>query len=164
MIIIGIDPGTAILGYGIVEYQGNKFRTLAYGTITNKTSVPMPEKLHEIYNKVTGLISEFNPEVLAMEKLFFNNNVTTAMTVSQARGVVTLASCQTGVDFYEYTPLQVKQAVVGYGKAEKKQVQHMVKVILNLEKIPQPDDAADALAVAICHAHSGNINKMIGRG
>lgn len=164
MIIIGIDPGTAILGYGIVEYQGNKFRTLAYGTINNKSTVPMPEKLNEIYNKVRGLISEYTPAVLAMEKLFFNNNVTTAMMVSEARGVVTLAACQTGIDFFEYTPLQVKQAVVGYGRAEKKQVQQMVKVILNLEKVPHPDDAADALAIAICHAHSGKINNMIGRG
>ena len=163
MIIIGIDPGTAILGYGVVVYEGNKFRTLASGCITNKSTVPMPEKLHVIYEGIKNIITEFNPQVLAMEKLFFNSNVTTAMTVSQARGVVSLAAVQAGIDFYEYTPLQVKQSVVGYGKADKKQVQQMVKVILNLQNTPKPDDVADALAVAICHAHSNIIISMVER-
>ena len=123
----------------------------------------MPEKLNVIYEGIKNIISEFSPQVLAMEKLFFNNNVTTAMTVSQARGVVTLAAVQANIGFFEYTPLQVKQAVAGYGRADKKQIQQMVKVILNLQDTPKPDDAADALAVAICHAHSNNINSIFER-
>ena len=163
MIILGIDPGTAILGYGLVSFKGNKFTPLTYGCIKNNSSVPMPEKLSIIYENIKLLIKDFSPDVMAMERLFFNRNVTTAMTVSQARGVVSLSAFQEGIDFYEYTPLQVKQAVVGYGKADKKQVQHMVKVILNLQETPKPDDVADALAIAICHAHSNNINTLIGR-
>lgn len=163
MIIIGIDPGTALLGYGVISYKGNKFSTLTYGCVKNSSAIPMPEKLHVIYETIKSLINQFSPDVLAMENLFFNQNVTTAMTVSQARGVVSLAAFQEGIDFYEYTPLQVKQAVVGYGKAEKKQIQQMVKVILNLRETPKPDDVADALAIAICHAHSGNIKALIER-
>lgn len=154
MIILGIDPGIAILGYGIVRYEGNKFTPLDYGAITTDSKVSMPERLGILYRGLDELIKAYNPDTLAVEELFFNKNVKTALTVGHARGVVLLAGYQQGLNTYEYTPLQVKQAVVGYGRAEKQQIQQMVKILLNLEKIPKPDDVADALAVAICHGNS----------
>lgn len=156
MIIFGIDPGIAIVGYGVVEYSGNKFRTIDYGAITTEPTTSFPERLRLVYDELSLLLDQHKPDSVAIEELFFNKNVKTAITVGQARGVQLLAAVNKGIPLYEYTPLQVKQGVVGYGRAEKRQVQEMVKMILNLKKIPKPDDVADALAVAVCHAHSGN--------
>ncbi len=154
IIILGVDPGTAITGYGVLEYLGNKFKLLEYGTIcSTKTDAPAV-RLNQIYTLMMNLIEKFKPDHIAIEELFFNKNAKTALEVGQARGVLMLAAYQKGIQIHEYTPLQVKQAVVGYGRAEKKQVQFMVKAILNLAEIPRPDDAADALALAICHGHS----------
>ncbi|MDQ0339515.1 crossover junction endodeoxyribonuclease RuvC [Caldalkalibacillus uzonensis] len=154
MIILGIDPGIAIVGFAVVQKDGRRLKPLQYGTLTTKPDLTTPARLRQIYRGMTTLLSEYKPDVLAIEKLFFNRNVTTAFTVGQARGVMLLAAEEAGVPVVEYTPLQVKQAVVGYGVAEKRQVQEMVKMLLGLSERPKPDDAADALAVAICHAHS----------
>lgn len=160
MIIFGIDPGYAIVGYGVVEYKGNNFKTITYGTIITENTKTFPERLKIVYDKLSALLDEYNPDCVAIEELFFNKNVKTAINVGQARGVQLLAAMNKGTDLYEYTPLQIKQGVVGYGRAEKKQVQEMVRVILNLKQTPKPDDAADALAVAICHAHSGTFKDV----
>ena len=160
MVIIGLDPGIAILGYGVIEYKGNKFKVIDYGAITTEPKYTFPERLKILYDELSELLDKYDPEVVAIEELFFNKNVKTAIAVGQARGVQVLAAINKGVELYEYTPLQVKQGVVGYGRAQKKQVQEMVKILLNLEKIPKPDDVADALAVAICHAHSGNFKDI----
>lgn len=157
MIILGIDPGIAIVGYGIVEYNGNSFKTLDYGAILTDSKETTPNRLNKIYGELGNLIDIYNPDVVAIEELFFNKNVKTAIAVGQARGVIILAAARKNLDIYEYTPLQVKQGVVGYGRAEKKQVQMMVKTFLNLRSVPKPDDVADALAVAICHAHTGRM-------
>lgn len=160
MILLGIDPGIAIVGYGVLECKGNKFKTLDYGTITTKSSSPFPERLEIIYEEMLSIIDEYNPVDLAIEELFFNKNVKTAMKVGQARGVEILAAVNKGLKIYEYTPLQVKQGVVGYGRADKRQVQKMVKMLLNLKEIPKPDDAADALALALCHGSSLKFKEM----
>lgn len=158
MIILGIDPGYAIVGYGILEYKGNRFRVIDYGAITTTAGTPFPVRLQQIYDSLVLLLERFHPDALSMEKVFYNNNAKTVIDVCQARGILLLAAQQYGVRIFEYTPLQVKQAVVGYGRAEKKQVQEMTRLILNLEKVPKPDDTADALAMAICHGHcSGSI-------
>ncbi len=154
MIILGIDPGYAIVGTGVVDYKNNHFDVLDYRPIITEAGTPFNERIEIIYNETTELIKRWKPEALAIEKLFFNTNAKTAIDVSQARGVLLLAAQQNGLSINEYTPLQVKQSVVGYGRAEKKQVQEMTKLLLNLDKIPKPDDVADALAMAICHAHS----------
>lgn len=154
MIILGIDPGTAICGYGVVEHQGNHFRLIEYGAIRSSSEEEPAARLHTIFHGLNEIITSFKPDQMAVEELFFNKNVRTALVVGQARGVILLAGQMKGLPIAEYTPLQVKQAVVGYGRADKKQVQFMVKAILNLNEIPKPDDAADALAIAICHAHS----------
>ncbi|MCD7774503.1 MAG: crossover junction endodeoxyribonuclease RuvC [Clostridiales bacterium] len=156
MVILGIDPGYAIVGYGIVDYRSNHFSVIDFGAITTEAHTDFNDRLLRIYNGVSRLIDSFMPEAMAIEKLFFNTNAKTAIDVAQARGVVLLAAKQRNLDIAEYTPIQVKQSVVGYGRAEKRQVQEMTKVILNLEKIPKPDDTADALAMAICHAHSSS--------
>ena len=161
MRILGIDPGYAIVGYGVVDYTGNRFQVVDYGKITTTPKYTLPERLQMIYEGVCQVISVHKPDMVAVEELFFNNNVKTAIDVAQARGVVLLASSQSGKPLFEYTPLQVKQAVVGYGRAQKEQVQQMVKALLNLEKIPKPDDVADALAVAVCHAHSHHVNSKL---
>lgn len=167
MRILGIDPGYAILGYGIVDMQGNRFTPCAYGAITTKSGMAPPDRLKCIYNELTEVIAKYEPEVAGVEELFFNTNVTTAIMVGQARGVALLACANSSLDIFEYTPLQIKQALVGYGRAEKKQVQAMVKTILNLKEVPKPDDVADALAAAICHGHSAPSNarlaKILGR-
>lgn len=155
MIILGIDPGFAIVGYGAVEYKGNKFKTVEYGAVTTSAKTEMFSRFKAIYDEVCEIIERVKPDVMAIEELFFNSNQKTAINVAQARGVIILAAMNNGIDVFEYTPLQVKQAVVGYGRAQKAQVQQMVKVLLNLEAVPKPDDTADALAIAICHAHSG---------
>lgn len=160
MIIFGIDPGIAIVGYGVIEYKGNKFNVIDYGAITTEPIYTFPERLKMVYDELCTLLDKYKPDFVAIEELFFNKNAKTAINVGQARGVQLLAAINRGIEIYEYTPLQVKQGVVGYGKAEKKQVQEMVKVLLNLKKVPKPDDVADALAVAICHAHSGNFRDM----
>ena len=155
MVILGIDPGYAIVGYGAVEYaRGGKFRTLGYGAITTKAGVPLQHRLVEIYQDMLTLLDHFKPDVASIEELFFNTNATTAIVVAEARGVTLLAARQHGLKIGEYTPLQVKQAVVGYGRAEKEQVIRMVTTVLGLKKPPKPDDTADALAIAICHGHS----------
>ncbi len=151
---MGIDPGIAIVGYGFLELKGNSYKVLDYGAITTEAKVPLPERLDAIYEEMNELIERYKPDDIAFEELFFNKNVKTAITVAQARGVEVLAAKESGAGLYEYTPLQVKQAIVGYGRATKNQVQEMVRIILNLEKVPKPDDVADALAVAITHGSS----------
>ncbi len=158
MIILGIDPGIAITGYGVVEHLGNKYSIKEYGVIQSPKMQQLPERLYGIFTGLSRVIEQHQPDHVAVEELFFNKNVKTALIVGQARGVAVLTAHMQGKPIYEYTPLQVKQAVVGYGRADKQQVQFMVKAILNLAEIPKPDDAADALAIAICHGNSwGNI-------
>ena len=154
MRILGVDPGFATVGYGIVDYTGNKFYGSDYGAIKTLAKTPFEDRIEQLYDELTKVIEFYKPETVAFEELFFNTNLKTGIQVAHGRGVLLLASIKQGLKCYEYTPLQVKQAVVGYGRAEKQQVMAMVKILLNLEKIPKPDDAADALAVAICHAHS----------
>lgn len=160
MRIIGIDPGIAIVGVGIIDYDNNKFKVVDYGAITTTPENTLPERLNIIYEELEKIFEKYKPDAVAYEELFFNQNAKTAIAVGQARGVEVLAAQIKGLNIYEYTPLQVKQAVVGYGRAEKKQIQQMVKIILNLNKVPKPDDVADALAIAICHGHSGNMAHM----
>lgn len=154
MIILGIDPGYAIVGYGVIKYEANRFSVLDYGAITTPAGMPFIDRLEIIFNDLNMIFQKYKPEAMAIEKLFYNTNAKTVIDVAQARGVTLLAAHRNGAEVFEYTPLQVKQSVVGYGRAEKKQVQEMTRVILNLEKVPKPDDTADALAMAICHAHS----------
>lgn len=161
MIILGIDPGYAIVGIGLIEYKGNKFRVLEYNSITTPAGMPTVERLKKIYTEITSYLIKYDPDAIAIGELFFNSNQKTAINVAQARGVLLVACANANIPVYEYTPLQVKQAVTGYGRAEKKQIQQMVKTLLNLNAIPQPDDAADALAIAICHAHSNKMNKLL---
>ena len=163
MIILGIDPGLATVGFGVVKFERQKFTTLNYGAIITPPKLPVHERLQMIYDDLHRLIDTFKPTDLAVEELFFNTNQKTIIAVSEARGVILLAAQKNKLEIDEYTPLQVKQSVVGYGRAEKIQVMTMVKNILNLEKIPKPDDAADALAIAICHAHSKSTNNLINR-
>ncbi|MCL2838919.1 MAG: crossover junction endodeoxyribonuclease RuvC [Oscillospiraceae bacterium] len=154
MRVLGIDPGFAIVGYGVVDYVGNKFSVVDYGAVMTKAGENIFDRLKVIYDEVAQIIERVNPDCVAIEELFFNTNTKTAITVAEARGILIIAALNAGVPVFEYTPLQVKQAVTGYGRADKNQVQQMIKVILNLEKVPKPDDVADALAIAICHAHS----------
>lgn len=154
MRILGIDPGYAIVGYGVIEHSGNKFKTIEYGAVTTKAGEDMFDRLKKIYDDISEIIERVKPDSIAIEELFFNSNQKTAINVAQARGVLVLAAKNNGVPIFEYTPLQVKQAVVGYGRAQKAQIQQMTKVLLNLPEIPKPDDTADALAIAVCHAHS----------
>lgn len=153
MRILGIDPGTGILGFGVIDASGsNKVKLVDGGVIRTPVKEDDSVRLLTIYDELTEIIKETNPEAMAIEKLFFAQNVTTAMTVSQARGVVILCGMKAGLQIFEYTPLQIKQALTGYGRADKKQIQEMVRVILGLKDIPKPDDCADALATAICHS------------
>ncbi len=156
MRILGIDPGYAIVGYGVLDYQGSRFSTVEYGAVTTPAGLPMEQRLGMIYTGLDEIISRTAPEAMAVEQLFFTTNQKTAIAVAQARGVILLCAQQQGVPVFEYTPLQVKQAVVGYGKAVKTQVMEMTRRLLALEKVPKPDDTADALAIAICHAHTGS--------
>lgn len=162
MIIIGIDPGYAIVGVGVVEYKGNKFRPIEYTAITTPAGMNTVDRLKKIYDEMTMLIDKHKPDSMAIEELFFNSNQKTVINVAQARGVILVAAANKGLPVREYTPLQVKQSVTGYGRADKKQIQEMVKLILHLNVIPKPDDAADALALAICHAHSNKMNNLLG--
>ena len=154
MIILGIDPGYAIVGYGAIEHSRGKSRMLTYGAITTQPGPDISLRLREIYQDMCQLLDTIRPDAVAVEELFFTNNVTTGIAVAQARGVILLACAQRGIIPAEYTPMQVKQGVVGYGKAEKKQVMEMTRSLLGLKAVPKPDDAADALAIALCHAHT----------
>ena len=154
MRIIGIDPGYAIMGWGILDLKGNKFSVVDYGSITTDAGVYVAKRLQHIYAELGAIIAKYEPEEAAIEELFFNNNAKTVILVGEARGIAVLACANAGLEISEYTPLQIKQALVGYGRADKKQVQAMVKAILNLKEVPRPDDTADAVAAAICHGHS----------
>ncbi|MCL6472630.1 MAG: crossover junction endodeoxyribonuclease RuvC [Firmicutes bacterium] len=163
MVILSVDPGTATTGYGVVEYLGNRFKLKDFGVITTESKIATEFRLQQIYEHLRNLMVRHRPDCFAVEQLFFNSNTRTAIAVGQARGVCLLAAADGKLPVYEYTPLQVKQSVVGYGRASKSQVQQMVKAILNLDEIPKPDDAADALAIAICHAHSYRVNDVTRR-
>lgn len=154
MRIMGIDPGYAIVGVGVLDYEGNRFKTVEYEAVTTQAHTAFEDRLMEVYDGVTQIMLRTKPEALAIEQLFYTTNQKTVMYVAEARGVILLAARRCGVPIFEYTPLQVKQSVAGYGKAVKKQVQEMTRILLSLEKVPKPDDVADALAMAICHAHS----------
>ena len=160
MIILGIDPGLATLGYGVIEAVNDKRRLIQYGTLTTPAGQPMPQRLRAIFQGMNQLMDIYQPDDVAFEELFFSKNITTGMAVSAARGVALVAVVQRTENLYEYTPMQIKQAVTGYGGADKHQVQQMVKMLLNMKDIARPDDAADALAVALTHANSMNMKKM----
>ena len=162
MIVIGIDPGTATTGYGIIkEDENNRLTTIDFGVILTSKNEPLELRLKKIYQEVNKLIFLHQPESAAVEKLFFNLNVTNALSVGQARGVVLLALANSNIPVFEYSPSEVKSAISGYGGANKGQVQQMVKAVLGLDSIPKPDDAADALAIAICHIHSNGFNSLV---
>jgi len=161
MLIIGVDPGTATTGYGLVEEnEDGSLTAVDYGVITTSPELPMPMRLLELYNQLKQILLLHRPHSGAVEKLFFHRNVTTAISVGQGRGVALLALAEAGIEVGEYTPLEIKQAVAGYGGAEKRQIQQMAQALLSLKSAPSPDDAADALAVAICHAHSARVRNM----
>lgn len=160
MRILGIDPGYAIVGYGIIDKEGSKIKMLEYGSIQTEANLSTPLRLEIIFNELNQIINEYKPDEVAYEKLFHEKNTKTFMSVSQARGVEILSAKVNGLDIFEYTPLQIKTSLTGYGRANKKQVQESVKRILNLQDIPKPDDAADALAIAICHSFSGKFKSM----
>lgn len=161
MIILGIDPGIAIVGYGVVYYDGHNFKPIEYGAITTPAGNKLTDRLRDIYESVGVLIEKHKPDAFSIEELFFNTNVTTAIHVAHGRGVCLLAASILNVPIFEYTPLQVKQAVCGYGRADKAQVQRMVKSMLNLNAVPKPDDVADALAIAMCHGYSAKYQSLI---
>ena len=162
MIVLGIDPGTALTGWGVVrEDAADRATLVAYGVIQTPSSMPLPQRLRQIFEQVTALIDQHQPEVVAVEEIFFSKNVRTAMSVGQARGVVLLAAALRERLVHGYTPLQVKQAVSGYGSADKAQVQQMTALLLGLDAIPTPDDAADAIAVAVCHLHSARLQNLL---
>ncbi|HPF20584.1 MAG TPA: crossover junction endodeoxyribonuclease RuvC [Syntrophomonas sp.] len=166
MLVLGLDPGTATTGYGLVEYVRSREKMIAYGTIKTSAGIAMELRLLKIFQELNQILDTYRPEAVAIEQLFHHKNAKTVITVAQSRGVLLMAAAQRGLELAEYTPLQVKQAVCGYGNAEKKQVQMMVQNILKLEELPKPDDAADALAIAICHLHSrrmGRIKNGVGR-
>lgn len=160
MIILGIDPGTATTGYGLIEEKAGKVMLVDFGVIITKPESTAEQRLEILFDQMTDIIEEYNPDEIAVEELFFSNNVKTAMSVSQARGVILLATQKMGMPLSEYTPNQVKNGICGYGGADKKQVQKMVQILLNLKEIPKPDDAADALAIAICHSASRKMNQI----
>ena len=160
MVILGIDPGLATLGYGVIEVNGDKRRLIQFGTLTTPAGEPMPQRLRAIFQGMNQLMDIYRPDDVAFEELFFSKNITTGMAVSAARGVALVAVVQRTDNLYEYTPMQIKQAVTGYGGADKHQVQQMVKMLLNMKEIARPDDAADALAVALTHANSMHMKKM----
>ena len=154
MIILGIDPGLANTGYGLIRYEKKKIELIDYGCVLTYKKDTFSLRIKKIYYKIKELIEKYNPHEVAIEEIFFNKNVRSALTVSKVHGMVAITVALMGLELYEYTPLQIKQATVGNGRAEKHQVQSMVKILLNLSKIPQPDHAADALAAAICHVHT----------
>lgn len=154
MIILGIDPGFAIVGFGVLDKQKSKTEVIDYGVITTTKADTLPVRLEKIYNGMCELIDKYKPEHVAIEELFFNTNITTGIAVAEARGVIMLACINKGCKLFEYTPLQIKQALTGNGRADKHQVQFMVKAILKLQSVPKPDDAADGLAAALCHSQT----------
>ncbi len=160
MRVLGVDPGTATTGYGVVEETEEGLRALAYGVVTTPAGQPLPQRLQTIYRELVRLAQEFSPDEAAVEELYFSVNVRTAMSVGQARGVALLALADAGLTVAEYSPLVVKQALTGYGGADKRQMQEMVRMLLGLPEAPRPDDAADALAVAICHLHSARMRAL----
>jgi len=161
--VLGIDPGTATLGYGVISIAEGTLYYQGSGALTTPATVPMPQRLLQLYLGLQQLLAQYRPTEVAVEQLFFSRNTTTAIAVGQARGVALLAAAQAGVPVAEYTPAQVKQAVVGQGRADKERVQEMVRLILRLEQTPEPDDAADALALAICHAHAHAFQQRLAR-
>ncbi|GMA59829.1 crossover junction endodeoxyribonuclease RuvC [Alicyclobacillus fastidiosus] len=161
--VLGIDPGIARLGYGVVDVEGSSLRCVTYGCIETDAHTPLAVRLQTIFHRLTDILLTHHPSVMAVEELFFNRNTTTAFTVGQARGVALLSAAEQSVVIAEYTPMQVKQAVTGYGRADKRQIQQMVKVLLGLAELPKPDDAADALAIAIAHGHSAPIDRLVVR-
>jgi crossover junction endodeoxyribonuclease RuvC len=161
MRVLGIDPGIAIMGFGFIDKIGHRLVPVQYGCIETEAGTPTEVRLRQIYESACALLDRYQPDTIAVEKLFFSKNVTNAFTVGQARGVLLLAAAQRGIPVGEYTPMQVKQAVAGYGGAEKRQIQEMVKMLLKLQTVPKPDDVADALAVAICHAHAAALNDRL---
>jgi crossover junction endodeoxyribonuclease RuvC len=161
MLVLGIDPGAAITGWGLVSKEGDQLALVDYGTVRTSSDAPLPQRLQVLYRGLGQVISSREPSAVAVEKLFFNKNVRTAMTVGQARGVALLAVAEAGLPVHEYTPLEVKQAVCGYGRASKEQIQKLVQMLLGLDSIPQPDDAADAIAIAICHIHSSPLQATL---
>ncbi len=154
MRILGLDPGIAIVGFGVIEADRGQFRSLSHGVIRTEAGLPLSERLEIIYNDLTQLLTAAQPDAVAIEELFFNTNITTGISVAHGRGILLLACRQKQLPIYEYTPLQVKQSVVGYGRAEKRQVMEMVRRMLHLSDVPKPDDAADALAIALCHGRA----------
>ena len=154
MIVLGIDPGIAIMGYGVLEFNGNKIKVLENGVVTTSSKTKTPKRLEILYNHLNQIINDYKPDEFAIEELFFNQNVKTAITVGHARGIQILCAQQNNLDIFEYTPLQIKQAITGYGRASKSQMQLTVTTLLNLKEVPKPDDAADALSVALCHVLS----------
>lgn len=160
MVVLGIDPGYAIVGCGTVSYERGRFALMEAGAITTPPKIPFEARLEIIYRDICALLERVRPDVMAIEELFFSQNKTTGIYVAHARGVILLAAAQYGVEPFEYNPMQVKQAVVGYGNAEKRQVMDMTRRLLGLEDCPKPDDVADALAVAICHAHSASVSTL----
>lgn len=154
MVILGIDPGFAIVGFGVLRSEPGRQGLVSCGAITTQAGLPLPTRLLQIENDMAQLFDTFHPDAMAIEELFFNNNVTTGIGVAQARGVILTAAERAGVPIYEYSPSEVKLAITGYGRAEKRQIMDMVKRLLNLKSVPKPDDAADAVAIALCHARS----------
>ncbi|MEA3407708.1 MAG: crossover junction endodeoxyribonuclease RuvC [Chloroflexota bacterium] len=161
MLVLGLDPGLADTGYGLVVGDGRDLRAVSYGVIRTPANTPVGERLAKIYQEMSHLLGEYHPDVAAVEELFFCRNVRTAMMVGEARGVLLLALAEAGLEVAEYTPLQIKEGITGYGRAEKGQVQEMVRVLLCLKEVPRPDDAADALAVAICHQHAARMSALV---
>ena len=161
MRILGIDPGYAIMGYGVIEKVGSRVAPVCCDVVTTDKDMPMPQRLKVLYNGLMDAIAKYGPVEASIEKLFFNTNSTTVIGVGEARGVAILACINSGLDIYEYTPLEIKMAITGYGRADKKQMQTAVTRLLGLEEIPKPDDAADALAAALCHSHTGELRKKL---
>ena len=162
MWILGIDPGYAIVGYGVLDYVSGRFSVVGFGAVTTPADLPFEKRLKMIYEDITEIIETYKPDEMGIEKLFFNTNEKTAIDVAQARGVTLLPAIIRNIPIYEYTPLQVKSSIVGYGRAEKKQVQEMTKTMLHLKEVPKPDDTADAVAIAITHGLSINTRRIIG--
>jgi len=160
-VVRGIDPGTATMGYGLVQCGGESLQAIDYGVLTTSADVPLDKRLRILYQGLTGLIQRYRPQEVVVEELFFSRNSQSALAVGQARGVAILAAANSGLPVSEYTPLQVKQAIVGYGRATKDQMQQMVMMLLGLDAVPQPDDAADALAIAICHLHTSERERVV---
>lgn len=161
MLVLGIDPGTALCGYGLVRSENDEFSLTAYGAVSTPANSPLPSRLHQIYDSLSKMVAQHKPDAAAVEKLFFAKNARTALAVGHARGVALLVAAQANLPVYEYTPNEIKQAIVGYGGADKHQVQQMVRVLLRLDFVPEPDDAADAIAIAICHLQTAHLREMI---